>query len=771
MSELKISPNQFLEQQELDRFKKFLDTDGFRKLYFQNATNFGLVRKANEDFTNGLVQEDSGLTVKINPILAIDKNSKIISLPAISQLAIPADSNWYWLKISYKTTIEETGTFSIDNKGNLVCTSNDAELKTILRGQPNHPSRIIFTNAVNNIIEYDVLEVIDNNNAVLQGSFTAESDLKLAVVGTFTPGYVPLTAEKYIFQYDSCLLTLVSSNTIDPPAHTAGLEFIIGRAKNNGVSIKVEDRRDEIFQTEASYFQKYLDTLGNPLIGVEQVMYDDPLSPKVQNCVQVAWAFKATAFSVNLKLNTITIGAGSGGKFKTSNFSTEFTDGDFDGWRVYVSKGTYYKVQSSSKVASNIELIMENLSSNSFFSDFDSTTSITQQLIITPDVEEIEIIATADPAAASPINTKRFSFPINEAFGRIFLNVYATSGTLYNLKYRYKFIKEYSEEFILPDDSVGFYSETQFDSSGNLIGSPTQTPYVADPSNGYIPLVLHPDAYSIFENRIDLGDLLGVQQSLLSNATPLVDLTVGSSRQYQYWSDGDDSVSNDALTLSADMFINLKKINVNGDTCRNGNFFLLHFKQKVIANGFALRIVTDYVNPSSYVTLKAFNTNDFEFLASSEEGLFIRVTFDGTNWLINSVNEVRGNISDEKTLSTISTSSTSYVDMTGLNYTTPNDGITRKYLLLFKGVMRQSLSAGDGVWVAIYNNTSSIILDRSRAYLAVLAINVGLNEVVVTCQKLVTLGPNVEIKMQFFSISGGSVQMDENSLIILEQKN
>lgn len=717
MSELKISPNQFLEQQELNRLKKFVDTDGFRNFMLLNANTYGLIRKNNELFSNGLIQEDTGLTIKINPIRAIDNNGKLISSPATSQLSIPPDNNFYWIKIAYQTTTEEIGTFSIDANGNLVCTSADAELLTIIRGQPNHPSRITFTNAVNNIIEYDVLEVIDDNNAVLQGSFVAESGLRLAVVGTFTQGYVPLTSEKYIFQYDSCLMTLVSSNTIDPPAHTTGLEFILGRVKNNGVSLKIEDRRNEIFQTEASYFQKFIETNGNPLIGVEQINYDDLLSPKVQNLVQIAWAFTATSYSVNLKLNTITINSGSGGLFKASNFGTEFTDGDFDGWRVYVANGKYFKVQSSSKVASNIELIMDNLSSDSFFSDFDSSATIVQDLIVTPDAEEIEIIATPDPTASSPINNKKFVFPINESYGRIPLNVYATTGTLYNIKYRYKHLKEYSPSFILPDDAVGYYNETQFNSSGVIVAIPTQTPYVSSETNGYIPLMLHPDAYSIFENRIDLGDLLGVQKLLFSPSTPVLDLTVGSSRQYQYFSDGDDSTSNDTFTLLANMYVNIKTLNVLGATCRNGNFFMLHFKQKIIFNGFVLRIVSDYVNPTTFTLLKTFNDNDERFLARSEEGIFVRATFDGTSWFVNSTNEVPPiKVREMKTSPATYTCTALNTLIPGLTYTTPNDGKTRKLSLTYKGLGLTDLTSSSQISAYLYNATTATLLDSTTVF-------------------------------------------------------
>jgi hypothetical protein len=718
MSEIKFSPNLFLEQIELNRFKKFLDDDGFRNFLVQNSDTFGLIRKENETFVNGLVQEDIGLTIKINPILAFDKNGKLISNPAVAQLAVPSNNQWYWVKVAYQTTVEEKGTFSIDSSGNLVCTSSDAELLTILRGQPNFPSRIAFTNATNNILEYDVLEVIDNNNAVLQGSFTSESDLKIAVIGTFTPGYVALTSEKYIFQYDSCLVTLVNSNTITPPSHTDGVEFIIARVKNNGSTLYVEDKRNEIWKVDSNYFLRHLETLSNPLLGIEQITYDDKLSTLIQNLVQVAWNFTTSAFSVNLKLNTITISAGKGGRFKAANFSALFTDGDFDGWRLYVKSGMYFKIKTSTLISSNIELVMENLSGEEFFSDLDSSVIITQDLILTPDAEEIEFICTADPASTNKIVESRFVFPINETFGRLRLNVYHATDTLYNIKYRYKHIKDYSPVFVPSDDSVGFYNELQFDSNGNLVVTPTQTSYIADSVNGFIPLKLNPNAYSAFTERIDLGDRLGVDKLQLTNATPLLELKVGSNRQYEFFSDGDTSVSNDEITLSADMFINLLKTNVDGDPCKNGNYFLLHFKQKITPGAFNLRIVTDYVNPTDFTLLKIFTAADFRFLIDSEQGIFIRASFDGTEWILNSTNEVKINQSETNSAQN-STNFVTWDDIVDLEFTTPNDGKEREWVLMAKSsyeVSGNNFPGQFGVAMRIHNDTDNVQLDFNRFY-------------------------------------------------------
>lgn len=640
MSKIKFSPNLFLEKQELDRFKKFLDDDGFRANLLRNSTSYGFIRKPNENFTNGLVTEDIGYTISISEAFLINSLGNIIYTPLVQQLSVPDDNTWYWVKISHSYSPNEVGTFSIDTSGNLTCTSLDGSLLDVLRGQPNFPARVRFTNATSNVLEYDVLEVIDNNNAILQGDFIAESNLTLSVVGTFTEGYVPLTSEKDIFQYDYSTITLVQST--NEPSKVLGSEFFMARVKRNGSSLKVEDRRTEIWTTNDGFNLSKIDTTANPLIGVEQITYDDKFTPRDKNIVEICWSFRAVSFSVDLKNNKINISAGSGGIFKSSNFSSLFQNTDFDGWRVYTDDGKYFKVNSSALNGSTIDLYMEDLNAVSFFNDADSISQKTQTLNITPDVEEIEIICQPDEDLSNPADINglvetRKTFLINEFYGRIPLVVYQSINASYTITYRYKTVHHYGVETLIPNDNAGYYAESQFNEIGYRTGS-TRTPY----ADGIIFLILSSQSYFNFQQKVDIGDLKGVEETALSNGNPLVNLVVGLNKQYQYFNN-----PGLPITLSADLFINLDDVNIDNEALRDGNSFFLHFKQGIVLNGFKVRIVQGFISPApgDYALLREISEDDAAFTIGSPAGLFFTATYKTSNaitaagWIINSTNE------------------------------------------------------------------------------------------------------------------------------------
>lgn len=656
MSYLKFSPDLFLEKQELQRFKKFLDDDGFRAFLLANSLRFGLINKQfftpasifpQEEFLNGLVVQGAGLSISHNPITAINSDGNMIVREGMSNIATIPDNNWYWVKIKYKYSSIEKGKVSIDANGNL---SGDADCRflEVLRGQPNFPARIRFANSTGNFLEYDVLEVIDDQNAILENSsFTAETDLRYIVIGTFTPSAVPDAADKEIFQYDSCDFSLVQETSLNaPPTFIEGKEFFLARIKSNGTSLVIQDKRTQIWLTKANFFAANIRTTSIPWFGVEKIKYDDTKSTRAENIVYLGFAFRSSNYSVNSNLGIVTVNGGQGGKYKTVN---DFADGDFNGCRMYFKDGTYAIIKNSFLSGGQINCYLDILDIDKFSND-GGTTFTGNEILITPDTEEIEIncVAQEDNSQSqqhigeTQLADARFVFPINTAIAKLKLLVYDNPNCLYEISYRFKHTDIYSQEFQMPSDTAfGHYTEKAFDSTGNFLPIVLSNNYAQNLAGGYIAtyttglivLNINSQAYSVKIDQLDLGDVSGVKTVELQNDIPQLVLTVGSSRKYQHFVGPD-------LTLSADMYIILDTLNSSLTSLVNGNSFFLHFKQKVILNNFNLRIVTDFVNAGSYTLLKQFTSFDEGFLDYSEEGLFITATVNDTNdWILNSVNE------------------------------------------------------------------------------------------------------------------------------------
>jgi hypothetical protein len=114
------------------------------------------------------------------------------------------------------------------------------------------------------------------------------------------------------------------------------------------------------------------------------------------------------------------------------------------------------------------------------------------------------------------------------------------------------------------------------------------------------------------------------------------------------------------------MFLSLKKTLVDdtGAPAKNGNYFLFHFKQVINLSTFKLRIVQDFVNITSYTLIKEFNSEDTRFIANSEQGLFVRLSYNGSTWIINSLNENELKESNTTILGSYSETATSIITLT-----------------------------------------------------------------------------------------------------------
>lgn len=610
MANIKLSSNQFIGTKELQKMKEFLDDEGFRKLLLEDAITFGITKNSADgaDWTNGLVQQGTNVgTIKHAELFAIDDTGRFVRKVATDNIAITDDSQWYWVKVSYAYRNYETYQVDIDASGNLSCPNSDGNFTSILRGQPNVASRVKFEGASLNTSEYDVQSVTDDNNAILQGSFQAEVGVNLIVVGTFTPDSNPSAGDKDILNYDGATLTLVQS--VNEPAHTSGQEFFLARVQRTGGNITIEDKRSNyVFRSKPDHLRLNVDTDPNVLIGIESAKYDTAFATKDSNIVQIGWGLRSSSFTSDPSTKKVTINAGEGGIFKST---TDFTNGDFNGWRMYAN-GKQHMIVNSTKTGSQIDLIIDSY-------DQDDITAATE-ITIVPNADSISVRARNNSSNSNnKVETIR-EFPIASGVGVMKLIVYANPAPYY-FEYSYNQNRQKTTWNVFPADNVsGFLVESSFDSNGQLSVASRQT---YDFSSNLPEFTESGNSYNSIIGRVDLGDIPGVNYRSLSNGSPITPINSGTDKVVQVWTG--------SLTLAANQFISLET-----STAVEGNEFYLKFENDAALSGQTWKLVQDYVSPASpgILLLDFGSPTAFWRDRAAENNVLIKCVFDGTNWLI-----------------------------------------------------------------------------------------------------------------------------------------
>jgi microcystin-dependent protein len=636
MSQVKISSNLFLGSPEIKRLQKSLDEDGFRKNIIQNSVKYGLIKSDQElTFLNAKVSQDTDVilsgnsfkTIQIQPIEGIDKDGLYFSKDLTKNIPIPTIDQWYWIRVSHQYKHEEKGTWNLSADG--ILTGVNGELTKILRGSPNFPSKIVFTNALLNTSEYDILNVIDNNNLVLSGlSFQTETNLTFAIVGTFTYGASIDSANKLIFNYDDCLIELIAedpttNNSRPTLGYQEGKTFYLSRLKISNDQIILQDKRTKFWETKGSFESKDIEILGNPLIGIENIKFGHPFSSGDKNIVEVAWSLRSQNWDINSSLNTVTISSGLGGIFKSVG---DFTDGDFNGWRLYAPNGTYSKIISSIKQGNAINCKLDQLDVDNFSTNGGETfvSTLGQYINITPNADDIEIIFKPDVDDLIQTQIQTFEFPINSLIGKCNTLVYKDPFCFFQVKYRYKHNSTYSSERFFDSDSVGYFNESSFDDSGNLksSGLTQRVPYTLDLVHGYIKMVLSPNAYKRFVFKVDKGDLIGINKITDVTGITQIPLTVGQSLNYILFQGN--------LTLDDNLLIQINNLNQV-----NGNEFRIHFNATSLnLNSFNI-IISAASNGGGSIPLKTITQGDVYEMLNTENGIVIDLICDGNIWYAN----------------------------------------------------------------------------------------------------------------------------------------
>ena len=243
MSEINFNPDLFLGKQEIDRMYKFLN-EKFNTTFGFKSGDYGLLG-AGSNFYSVPDNTGSGGHIRIpQDSYFIDKDMNLAILKAVDIYSLP--SGWSWLKVSYATTIIESGTIRIGTNG--ACSGIGTEFTKTLRGIIDFPTKISFPNSIMNTGEYEVLSVNSDVSITLNSNLISEHT-QYAVVGSFTPGSVIPDANKYPFRYGSCKVSVVPETvTATAPTKTDGYEFYICRFNVSGGYVDLdtfEDRRSE----------------------------------------------------------------------------------------------------------------------------------------------------------------------------------------------------------------------------------------------------------------------------------------------------------------------------------------------------------------------------------------------------------------------------------------------------------------------------------------------------------------------------------------------
>ena len=120
--------------------------------------------------------------------------------------------------------------------------------------------------------------------------------------------------------------------------------------------------------------------------------------------------------------------------------------------------------------------------------------------------------------------------------------------------------------------------------------------------------------------------------------------------------------------------------------------------------------------------------------------------FEATDFVYLKGANIYSNIYDAANFSVVGAP---YIDFTSMTYTTPNDGITRKYIIKFKSAATTSNGAADAnCFLRIQDTTNAITLDESKVGKA----NLGVAEVTISpvymSTGVITIAPNTTIKIQ-----------------------
>jgi hypothetical protein len=616
MSRFKFAPEQFLGLQELNRFQSFL-TEGYRRSIVDGTGSFGIIKSSLDvSFDNFRLTAISNTTLSIaTTSYAVDKDGLVVTCDPFT-FTLPNANTWYWIFVSHEYSATEKGTVSIDAQGNV--TGTGTKFLETVRGQPNFATSITFINSQTNLQTYQIIEVIDNENMLISGETFVETDLQYSVIGTFTPGTIQSTQDKYPFQYDSCAIDIVQELTLNTyPIAKDDKKFAIARVMFNGTSLIIEDKRVQIWTDKGVAVLTELPNEQSEVVGVDSVCWDSNASSGDQNIITVSWGITSYNFIIQSALRQITLVGGEGGRIKELS---DLSSGDLNGWRVYGKKGDFCTILTSTKIGNQIQLSVDTLDPDAFeSSDF---------LTVVPNCEQIEFFISDDNGGigyVSQPNTMRTclqyaTFDIAIATNTIRVNNFATTFR-YNIKYRYKSNNNYSSWLLFKNDPKGYLTEDSFDVNRRLkdVSQHVRRPYGVNP-NGLLAFVVTQAPLRSYGVTFDTGTSPGLTE-LAMIAQGTIDLQIGVAKAHVI-------ITGD-VNLAGNVLINLD--HYTDRIGKSGASFTIVIKGVINASAYSMSIVTKTAVGGANITVYNISATDVNYAGLLGRQLTIQCVYDGIN--------------------------------------------------------------------------------------------------------------------------------------------
>lgn len=416
MGKINISENLFLEKAELLRMQRFNNELGWQRAIRGIVSQFGIVENSNGTSFKVVNHPSESNSVLIYPGLAYTPSMEAIVLNEERSLSVGSGTDRRWIILSHDITHEEEGTVSIQQDGSLVGVGT--KFTEVLRGQPNFPVKIRFTNSANNVYEYEVVSVISDTNAILSGEFIAQNGLKYSVVGSFTPGFVPSDENKNIYSYDSCAFSVVID---DVKPEVPDDQFVIAQIDYEAGTMIVSDLRSEcmlvLLGTGSSIADKRVFGDGtNPCVSLRalnRVGGDVWKNSYAELELIVEFAYFVNSYDITSGAELIfNIVSGSCNAISADSPSA-IPNGTFNNF-ILLNRSNMKWARIISQVGAQLKLMNINL--NSLLGE-------SQDFIIVPHFSHIEISATADGAVALPEVPFTFDGEISEGRGRMLIRL------------------------------------------------------------------------------------------------------------------------------------------------------------------------------------------------------------------------------------------------------------------------------------------------------------------------------------------------------------